>query len=143
MEGNGIKIGLIVSVALAVCLSIGMAVETMWGGEGGGSADTKIWFKCANPACNAAYSLTVDEFQKLQGDNPMMMMPGQQMAYKCQKCGQQSAYVARKCPKCGEVFVMQMGMSAPGQQNQDYPDKCPKCGYSAMEEMAKKEQQQP
>jgi predicted RNA-binding Zn-ribbon protein involved in translation (DUF1610 family) len=143
MEGNGIKIGLIVSVALAVCLSIGMAVETMFGGTAGASAsaDTKIWFKCVNPDCGAAYSMTLDEFTKKQEQEGGTALLGAQTAVTCQKCGQKSAYVAHKCEKCGEVFIMPMEMGML-RANQDYPDRCPKCGYSTMEERAKKEQQQ-
>jgi len=142
MQGNGIKIGLVVSTIIAVCLSLGMAYETMFGGgEGGYGGDGKLWFKCVNPDCNQSFSLTPDEFAKSQGDNPMMMMPmmmpGQQQAFKCQKCNQKSAYMAQQCEKCKEVFIMQMPM--PGQENQDFPDRCPKCGYSAIEQMEKEQ----
>jgi predicted RNA-binding Zn-ribbon protein involved in translation (DUF1610 family) len=131
-------------VVAAVCLIVaaGIFYFTVLGGSGGSlsSGDQKTWFKCVNPDCNATYSLTPGEFAKLQGNNPMMpmMMPGQQQAFKCQKCGQQSAYMAQKCEKCGEVFIMQMATAPQG--NQDYPDRCPKCGYSNMEAMEKQQE---
>jgi len=116
-----------------VCLIVagGILYFTMFRGSGGGisGGNTAIWLKCTNTKCNAAYSLTSDEFMKLQGGNPMMM-PGMQQSVKCQKCSQQSAYIAQKCEKCGEVFIMSTMMM---QGNQDYPDRCPKCKYSNIE----------
>lgn len=137
MMSKNVKI--IVSVVCLV-LAAGILYFTTFSGGGTGGGDAKIWFKCVNPDCNQAYSLKPDEFAKLQGDNPMMMpmmMPGQQQAFKCQKCGQQSAYMAQQCEKCKEVFIMQM--PAPGAANQDFPDRCPKCGYSAIEQMEKEQ----
>jgi hypothetical protein len=130
------KVLIVVSVVI-ICIALAIAGKTMFGG-GGGGGDGKIWFKCVNPKCNAAYSLSPDEFTKLQGDSPMMI-PGQMQAFKCQKCGQQSAYMAQKCEnkKCGEVFILQMG--SPGQANQDFPDRCPKCKYSVIEQMEKEQ----
>jgi ribosomal protein L40E len=138
MQGNGIKIGLIASVAVAVCLSLGMAFESMGliGGGGGFSDDSKIWIKCINPDCNQAYSVTREEFSQMQGDNPMAMMPMTQgpPAFKCLKCGQDTAYMAQQCEKCKDVFFN-------GEAGDEmYPDKCPKCGYSFLEEAVKKQQ---
>lgn len=133
------KIKIIVAVA-CLLLACGIFYFTMLRDAGGGlgSSDTNIWFKCVNPQCNAAYSLKSDEFAKLQGNNPMMpmMMPGQQQAFACQKCSQQTAYMAQQCEKCKEVFVMQMAMPAAGETS-DFTDRCPKCGYSSIEEMEK------
>jgi hypothetical protein len=129
-------------VVAAACFIVAASIFyfTVLGGSGGSlsSGDQKMWFKCFNEKCNAAYSLTPDEFAKLQGDNPTMMMMGQMQAFQCQKCNQKTAYIATKCEneKCDEVFIMQMGM-VPGQANQDFPDRCPKCGYSAIEQMGK------
>jgi hypothetical protein len=136
------NVKIIVSVACLVLAAGILYFTTFSGGSGGATGDAKIWFKCVNPDCNQAYSLTPDEFAKAQGDNPigpmMMMMPGQQpQAFKCQKCGQQSAYMAQQCEKCKEVFIMQMPV--PGQANQDFPDRCPKCGYSAIEDAEKQQ----
>ena len=124
-----ISVVCLVLAAVIFCFTSGI-----FSGGGGGGGDGKIWFKCVNPDCNQPYSLTIDEFQKAQGNSPMMMpmMTGQQQAFKCQKCGQQSAYMAVKCgnPKCDNVFIMQS-------VNNDFPDRCPKCGYSAMEQSEK------
>jgi len=134
------NVKIIVSV-LCLVLAAGILYFTTFRSEGGGdSGDVQIWLKCVNPDCNQAYSLTPDEFLEMQhqgGMNPMMMMPGQSQAFKCKKCGQQSAYMAQKCEKCKEVFIMQM--PGPGEANQDFPDRCPKCGYSAIEQAEKQQ----
>ena len=137
---NNVKV--IVAVAcLALAVGIFCYMSGIFSGSSSSGGDGKIWFKCVNPKCNAAYSLTPDEFAKLQGNNPMMpmMMPGQTPAFQCQKCSQKTAYMATKCEnkKCGEIFITQMPM--PGKANQDFPDRCPKCGYSAIEQMEKEQ----
>jgi hypothetical protein len=137
------NVKLIVAVACLVLAAIILSWNFgLFSGEGGGGGgNTVIWFKCVNPDCNSTYSLKPEEFAKIQSESgmgPMMMMPGQQQAFKCQKCSQQSAYMAQKCEKCGEVFIMSMAPPAAG-ETPDYPDRCPKCSHSAIEEMSKEQ----
>jgi hypothetical protein len=129
------NVKIIASVACLV-LAGGIMYFTMFQDSGGGPAGNgKMWIKCVNPKCNASNSFSPEEFSKKQGMagmNPMlMMMPGQQMAFTCDKCGQKTAYMAQQCQKCNEVFVRGQGA------DQKYPDKCPKCGFSRIAEYEK------
>ncbi len=142
MTEKQIKTGLYVSIAITGLLVLGFIGETLgiWGGTGGGTSSRSgnIYMMC--DSTGDSYELSRDEFRKLMQEKspegmmgPMMgPMGGGMMAYKCQICGQDDAFIAQKCQKCGEVFTMDY------QITDDYPDRCPACDYSRIEEMRNK-----
>ena len=127
-----IMIGIIV-----VCLALaGLITYMRYSKSSGGIADIPseemVWVKCSNKACNAEYQMGKRDYYKFVQEhiNPLSSTAPPLV---CQKCGQESIYLAEKCgnPQCGIVFFVG---SVPG----DFPDRCPKCKQSATEESRKK-----
>ena len=124
---KNLAIGLVV-----VCL---LVAGTMFyrsffgGGSGGGSTgDRQVALMCAS--CGG-FEVSVDEFREMmsqQGPGGMMMMPGQDAAMECPKCGKKSCYPAQKCKQCETIFVFGQA------RDKRYPDRCPKCSFSSIED---------
>ena len=88
----------------------------------------KLWVKCANENCGAAYEMDKEEYFKQEEEEKRLNSDAMgQLPITCQKCGEKSLFRAFKCDKCGEVFFY----GAVGYN--DFADRCPKCGYSALE----------
>ncbi len=135
MQEQQLKIALFVSLALTVLLVAGFVIESLSSMGGSEIAEAAqaggIWMLCENPDCEAAYEVTEEEFLELMRSKgrPGLRMISQ-LAFRCKKCGQETAYRGMKCPKCGALFIKEDVMG-------DYADRCPECGYSAIEEMLK------
>ena len=121
-----IMIGVII-----VCLAVAGIITYSRSG-GGDSIDSipdeeMVWVKCNNPACKAEYQMSKKAYYKNIAEIANVMSPTAPPLV-CEKCGENSVFLAEKCPKCGVVFFS----NAAGPN--DFSDRCPECGFSATED---------
>ena len=124
-----------IMIAIIVgCVGLAVGITFMRGSDRSGitSIDpgNKVWVKCNNPSCGAEYQIptkeyfeTIEKTCKSLTQNPPLV---------CQKCKQESVFLAQECKVCGKVFIS--GTAKPG----DVPDRCPHCGQSYIETEGKK-----
>jgi len=111
-------------VIIVGCILLAVLI-TVLNRSGSSSRNTKpIQLLCTNAKCGYAFVKTVEELSKLV---PQGVPVAASTAFKCPKCGQESAYMAVKCKKCNNDFVI-------NRSNPEAFDKCPKCGYSEFQE---------
>jgi hypothetical protein len=132
MEGSRkkpIMIGVIV-----VCLAVAGLITFARRGGGTGidsiPASELTWVKCNNPACNAEYQMSKQEYFK---ERQKRLNPAARTVppITCKECGKESLYQADKCPNCGTIFIL-------GSVPNDFADRCPKCKHSATEDSRKR-----
>lgn len=116
-------------VMVVGCLAVACGITFMRMRGTGDSLNTidskeKVWVKCSDEQCNAAYEINLRDYLKYVRDHTSAL---QTPPLVCQKCGKETVYRAVKCAKCGEVFFA-------GTVQNDFEDRCPKCGYSKIEE---------
>jgi len=124
---------LIMVVVVIVCLGLAVAITFMRNSDKAGVASLdsseKVWVKCNNPSCGAEYQISAREYFETTDKNrkdPLRTPP-----LLCQKCKQESIFLAKQCDKCKKIFF-------PSPAKGDYPDRCTYCGYSRIEELKKR-----
>jgi len=93
-------------------------------GLDGIDAEAKIWVKCKNASCKAAYEMGERAFYAAVESNTE---PGRRSTpgLSCEQCSEPSVYKAQKCSEsdCLAVFFY-------GSIKNDFPDRCPECKVS-------------
>jgi hypothetical protein len=124
---------MIMVAVIVVCLGLAAALTFTRTSDKSGietiDSSEKVWVKCNNPSCGAESEMSAKEYfatTDKKRANPVETPP-----LVCQKCKQESVYMADKCKNCGKLFFR--SRPKPG----EYPDRCSYCGHSYLEDLRK------